>query len=203
MKIGIIGNKGIPNEYGGFEQLAEKLSVGLVQKANEVVVYNCTGILTARKNFHGVQIVHCFDAEIWLEPRDGLFTISIVWWMPQTGFWCAVVLGYTSSSYAGKIIPGNMRIIISNMDGFEWNGKYSKPVKALLRYMKKLAVKYSHYFVADSIAMHAYLKINMGKTSLYCLRRWSVHQRKEELLASITWAEVKLFYADGPHGAGE
>ncbi|HNA18057.1 MAG TPA: DUF1972 domain-containing protein, partial [Ferruginibacter sp.] len=40
MKIGIIGTRGIPNEYGGFEQLAEKLSVGLYEKGHSVVVYN-------------------------------------------------------------------------------------------------------------------------------------------------------------------
>ena len=30
MKIAILGTRGIPNNYGGFEQFAEYLSVGLV-----------------------------------------------------------------------------------------------------------------------------------------------------------------------------
>jgi hypothetical protein len=33
MKIGILGTRGIPNQYGGFEQLAEYLSVGLIEKS--------------------------------------------------------------------------------------------------------------------------------------------------------------------------
>jgi hypothetical protein len=40
MKIAIIGTRGIPNNYGGFEQFAEYLSVGLVNKGHEVFVYN-------------------------------------------------------------------------------------------------------------------------------------------------------------------
>jgi len=32
MRIGIIGTRGIPNNYGGFEQFAEYLSVGLVNR---------------------------------------------------------------------------------------------------------------------------------------------------------------------------
>jgi hypothetical protein len=40
MKIGILGTRGIPNQYGGFEQLAEYLSVGLLEKSFEVYVYN-------------------------------------------------------------------------------------------------------------------------------------------------------------------
>ena len=40
MKIAILGTRGIPNNYGGFEQFAEYLSVGLLNKGNQVVVYN-------------------------------------------------------------------------------------------------------------------------------------------------------------------
>ena len=32
MKIAILGTRGIPNNYGGFEQCAEMLSAGLVAK---------------------------------------------------------------------------------------------------------------------------------------------------------------------------
>ena len=40
MKIGIIGTRGIPNHYGGCEQSAEFLSLGLVKRGYQVVVYN-------------------------------------------------------------------------------------------------------------------------------------------------------------------
>ena len=40
MKIAIIGTRGIPNHYGGFEQFAEYLSLGLVKLGHEIVVYN-------------------------------------------------------------------------------------------------------------------------------------------------------------------
>ena len=35
MKIAIIGTRGIPNNYGGFEQLAEYLSLGFLKKGHE------------------------------------------------------------------------------------------------------------------------------------------------------------------------
>jgi hypothetical protein len=40
MKIAILGTRGIPNYYGGFEQFAQYLSVGLVKNNHEVFVYN-------------------------------------------------------------------------------------------------------------------------------------------------------------------
>ena len=39
MKISIIGTRGIPNRYGGFEQLAQHLGIELVNKNFKVTVY--------------------------------------------------------------------------------------------------------------------------------------------------------------------
>ncbi len=41
MKIAILGSRGIPVNYGGFETLAEELSIRLVKKGHEVTVYCC------------------------------------------------------------------------------------------------------------------------------------------------------------------
>jgi hypothetical protein len=40
LKIGILGTRGIPNNYGGFEQFAQYLSLGLIQRGHDVSVYN-------------------------------------------------------------------------------------------------------------------------------------------------------------------
>lgn len=40
MNIAIIGTRGIPNHYGGFEEFAEYLSAGLVKRGHTVTVYN-------------------------------------------------------------------------------------------------------------------------------------------------------------------
>jgi glycosyltransferase involved in cell wall biosynthesis len=39
MKIAIIGTRGIPPRYGGFERLAEQLSIRLAARGHEVTVY--------------------------------------------------------------------------------------------------------------------------------------------------------------------
>jgi glycosyltransferase involved in cell wall biosynthesis len=39
MRIGILGTRGIPARYGGFETLAEELSAGLAARGHDVVVY--------------------------------------------------------------------------------------------------------------------------------------------------------------------
>ena len=42
MRIGILGTRGIPARYGGFETLAEELSARLVARGHEVTVYTRT-----------------------------------------------------------------------------------------------------------------------------------------------------------------
>ena len=39
MKIAIVGTRGIPARYGGFETFAEELSTRLVMRGHEVTVY--------------------------------------------------------------------------------------------------------------------------------------------------------------------
>src|SRR6476659_8647581 len=63
LKIGILGSRGIPNAYGGFEQFAEYLSVALVEKGHEVSVYNSNLHPYQQSEWRGVRIIHCKDLE--------------------------------------------------------------------------------------------------------------------------------------------
>ena len=64
MRIAIIGTRGIPNNYGGFEQFAEYLSVGLIDKGHEVFVYNSHNHPFKEKKWNGVNIIHCYDHQL-------------------------------------------------------------------------------------------------------------------------------------------
>ena len=48
MKIAFISTRGIPNNYGGFEQFAEYISVGLAKRGHEVTVYSPISIRTRK-----------------------------------------------------------------------------------------------------------------------------------------------------------
>src|ERR1700761_6832335 len=63
MKIGILGTRGIPNRYGGFEQCAEYLALGLTARGHEVWVYNAHNHEYRASTWNGVNIIHCNDPE--------------------------------------------------------------------------------------------------------------------------------------------
>ncbi len=50
LSIGIIGSRGIPNSYGGFEQFAEYVALGLVKKRDMPFPYTIHPTILSRKN---------------------------------------------------------------------------------------------------------------------------------------------------------
>ena len=63
MKIGILGTRGIPNNYGGFEQFAHILAEGLTEKGCDVTVYNSHNHPYQHKKLEKINIVHKYDPE--------------------------------------------------------------------------------------------------------------------------------------------
>jgi glycosyltransferase involved in cell wall biosynthesis len=57
MRIAILGTRGIPASYGGFETFAEHLSTRLVARGHDVTVYCRSHYVSPRQlNFHGVKL---------------------------------------------------------------------------------------------------------------------------------------------------
>jgi len=168
LKIGIIGSRGIPNHYGGFEQCAEYLSAGLVKKGHMVCVYNSHNHPYQQNTWNGVQIIHCFDPEYLLGTAGQfIYDFNCIHDAKKRKFDIILMLGYTSSSIWGRLYPGKS-VIITNMDGLEWKrSKYSKPVRHFLKYAEKLAVKHSDFFIADSPVIQEYLQTKYNINSKY------------------------------------
>ncbi len=168
MRIAIIGTRGIPNHYGGFEQCAEYLAVGLAKKGYEVVVYNSHNHPYQEKTWNSVEICHCYDPEFKLGTAGQfLYDYNCIKDLKKKKFDVILQLGYTSSSVWGWLLPRNS-VVTTNMDGLEWKrSKYSKPVQAFLRFAEKLAVRYSDHLIADSVEIQRYLEHKYNKKSTY------------------------------------
>lgn len=168
MKVGILGTRGIPNHYGGFEECAEHLSVHLVSMGHQVWVYNSHRHPFGQKNYQGVEIIHKYDPE----HRFGTFgqfiyDLNCIIDSRQRDFDIILLLGYTSSSIWQKLLPSTA-VIISNMDGLEWKrSKYSSRVRKFLRYAEKWAANGSDILVADSKAIQSYLNTRYPTDSVH------------------------------------
>jgi glycosyltransferase involved in cell wall biosynthesis len=168
MKVAILGTRGIPNYYGGFEQFAEYFSAYLADKGHEVYVYNSHNHPYQEKMFKGVHILHQHDPEYRLGTfGQFIYDYNCIKDIRKRDFDIILQLGYTSSSVWFFMLP-KKPIVITNMDGLEWKrSKYSAPVRQFLKFAERLAAISSDYLVADSLGIKASLKKRYNKESVY------------------------------------
>ncbi|MCF6171941.1 MAG: DUF1972 domain-containing protein [Bacteroidales bacterium] len=167
MKIGILGTRGIPNRYGGFEQWAETLSQGLVQRGCGVIVYNSHFHPYRKKDFNGVGIIHKWDPKGIGLTSQFVYDLLCVLSARRQNFDAIIQLGYTTSSVWAWLLPKKTRILY-NMDGMEWKReKYKGVLKSFLKYAEKLAVRHSDVIIADSKPIKQYIEKKYGKKVEY------------------------------------
>jgi hypothetical protein len=168
LKIGILGTRGIPNHYGGFEQFAEHLYYGLLQRGHYVSVYNSSLHPYKEKDWNGVKIIHCRDWEHRIGAAGQFFyDLNCINDARKRNFDVLLHLGYTSDSIWHWRWP-KKTINIVNMDGLEWNrSKYNKPTQRFLKWAESLAAKNAHTMIADSPGIQKHLSTFYGKRPVY------------------------------------
>ncbi len=187
MKIAFISTRGIPNNYGGFEQFAEYISVGLVKKGHKVTVYSPHFHPYKENYYKGVRIKHIYSPEMWMGSSVGSFFydfVSLRDALKQEEFDIIYEAGYTS------IIPAyiwfnvkNIKypIFTTNMDGLEYKRtKFNKWVQKFLFWEERTAVKHSHYLIADNMGIHDYYKEKYGKESKFLAYGADIHSDYDE-----------------------
>ena len=168
MQIAIIGTRGIPNQYGGFEQFAEYFATYLAEKGHQITVYNTHDHSYQEKSFKGVNIVHCYNPEKKIgKIGQFLYDFNCIWDTRKKNYDIILQLGYTSSSVWHRFLPKES-VIVTNMDGLEWKRtKYNKVTQKFLKRAERWAVKSSDYLIADSKGIQAYLAEKYRVNSTY------------------------------------
>ena len=152
MKIAIIGTRGIPASYGGFETLAEYLSIYLIKSGHEVTVF-CSGGFKIDK-FKGVKLIYLplkankFQGIIY-DLTSILLSIS-----SQNKI---IMLGSPAGPFLG-LIPGLRKKLIFNYGGLDFKrNKWNRYIQNFISYGKKNALKFSSAVVADNQGIYDYL----------------------------------------------
>ena len=169
MKIAIIGTRGIPNHYGGFEQFAEYLAKGLVERGHDITVYNSHSHPYQESEWNGVKLVHCNDPEDkWGTAGQFIYDLNCIRHARKQSYQIILQLGYTSSTVWGWLLPRKNTVITTNMDGLEWKRtKYSKPVRAFIKKAEYLGTVFSDYWISDSLGIQDYLLKEYNVKSTY------------------------------------
>jgi glycosyltransferase involved in cell wall biosynthesis len=154
VKIDIIGSRGIPNNYGGFETFAERLSMALVMRGHKVTVY---GQYDETKNVsHGhYEGVECFNLKAPAKKafQKPVLSIKSTFRSAKNKSDIVLFLGVSAAPFS---FLGRMRgaKTVINLDGLEWKrAKWGKVGRAYLRISEWLSTKTCNAIVADSQAL--------------------------------------------------
>ncbi len=164
MRIALLGTRGIPANYGGFETFAEELSVRLAARGHRVSVYCRTNnVATREREWRGVRLVHLptiphkyfdtlahtalgtlhlllrgrFDVALYCNGANAIYT-----WIPRL-----------------RGIPTAL-----NVDGLERRRKkWNALARAWYRLSEKLATWFPSEVISDARVIERYYRETYGK----------------------------------------
>jgi len=152
-RLALLGSRGIPARYGGFETFAEELAVRLVARGFEVTVYGERAPGPQLESYRGVRLVHLARAR--LGPLGTLAFDLACLRHARAQHEIVYMLGYGAGAFLGLgRRPGNE--VWVNMDGREWRrAKWSLPARLWLRAMERAALTRADRVLFDSAAVRA------------------------------------------------
>lgn len=155
-KIAIVGGRGIPAEFGGFETFSEQLAIRLADCGYDVTVFCESTQKYQDKEYKGVKLIYIKTPNIvgvrsvWFDIINIIRTIK--------GYDVVYMLGY----HAGFafILPWLFRTNFwVNMDGMEWKrSKWSSFAKHYLKINEWLAARFATKLIADAEGIAEYLR---------------------------------------------
>jgi glycosyltransferase involved in cell wall biosynthesis len=167
MRIAILGTRGVPANYGGFETFAEELGQRLVERGHDVTVYGRTGsVPRGRKAYLGMTIVRL------PAPHSKYFETvinSIFAAVHALGRRYDVVYVCNSANVPAVVILllGRKRVIL-NVDGLEWHrAKWGRAGKAYYRICAWAAARLPIEIVTDARVIQAYYAQAYGRRAHY------------------------------------
>lgn len=170
--IFIVGCKGIPSKYGGFETFVEKLTE---YNKNDNLVYHVAGIRDSKEyskeeREYEHNSAHCFALKEKMPgPSRAIFyDIDAIKYcikyikkynIPNP---IVYVLACRIGPFVGKYKKQLAKLggkLYVNPDGHEWKrAKWSAPVRAYWKLSEKLMVKHADLLICDSIGIEKYIK---------------------------------------------
>lgn len=201
MKIAFVSTRGIPNNYGGFEQFAEYISVGLAERGHEVVVYSPHFHPYKEDTYKGVRIKHVYSPEQWMGSSVGSFFYDFACLkdaLKNEHFDIIYEAGYTSiiPAYIWFDVKSLKDVIVTtNMDGLEYKRtKFNPLVQKFVFWEERTAVKHSHYLVADNMGIQDYYKEKYGKPSKFLAYGADIHDDYDVSLLKEFGLEADNYY---------
>jgi len=184
--MALLGSRGIPAKYGGFEGFVQELAVHL-PKSNFEVYVACESSLRKERalvSFPGLNTFYIPVSEKFRILSELLYDGISLLWACFKDIDLVCLFGYAAAPLcflprmAGKIVT-------ISVDGLEWKRrKFPRIVRVLLRVLERVATLASNFLIADSKAIRAYYEKRYHAKNVVYFPYWApvVKQADEGLI---------------------
>lgn len=164
--VAILGTRGIPANYGGFETFAEQLASRLVEQGVPVTVYCRKNYASGAAEWRGVRLVTLPTiSRKYLETVVHTF-FSVAHLVTRTRI-RDVILCNAANAPALPLLRAFRRRVVMNVDGLEWRrGKWGIAGRAWYRSGEWLSVRWAGALVTDAEEVRTYYRVRHDADSV-------------------------------------
>lgn len=165
MKIALLGTRGIPASYSGFETCVEQLGQRLVQRGHDVTVYCRSHHITYEgTHYKGMRLVMLPTiANKYLDTLIHSFISSVHALPERYDIALYFIAGNSSVTWIPRLV-GTKTIL--NVDGLDWKReKWPTLAKKYIQFAEYLATKLPTAYVTDSQIVQNYYLDRFNSTS--------------------------------------
>lgn len=161
LRIAMVGTRGVPASYGGFETAVEEIGRRLVERGHEITVYT-RGSESRKREYLGMKIVHLPAVSVkQLETlsHTGLSAVhAVLRRRPDAAF----VFNAANSPFLPVLRARGIPTAL-HMDGLEWKrSKWGRRGKAYYRWAEEFGVRTADALIADAPGIGDYYNREFG-----------------------------------------
>lgn len=165
LKIALIGTRGVPAKYGGFETCVEEVGKRLVKNGHNVTVYcRSSYYRKKKKEYLGMRLVHLPNLK-----KKSLDTMSHTFLSVWHALFCKYDIYMTfNAANSFFLLPLRLagKTIANNTDGLEWKrSKWGIAGKNYYKLAEKVSCLLVNRLVSDSKGMMSYYRCKHGTDS--------------------------------------
>lgn len=192
MKIALLGTRGVPANYGGFETCVEQVGARLAQRGHDVTVYCRSHYVDRSQRTHrGMRLVTLPTVKNkYLDTITHTFISSLHALFQPYDICLYFIAGNSPVSWIPRL-SGKRTII--NVDGLDWQReKWPRPAKKYIQFAERLATFLPNALVTDSKIVQKYYQDAYHATVPYIvygsevgplppgrtLQKWGLEPRK-------------------------
>ena len=158
LSIAMIGTRGVPAAYGGFETAVEEVGWRLAERGHDVTVYT-RGSARREPEYRGMKVVHLPALpmkQLETLSHTGLSTTHAVLGLDAAR--AAFVFNAANSPFLPLLRSRGIPVAL-HMDGLEWKrSKWGKRGKAYYRWAEEFGVRWADALIADAPGIADYYR---------------------------------------------